>query len=230
MLPRLAATVILWVISGALALSIGLALASAANGRSRSSRLVGHALITLTRGVPTSLLVIIGGLVATRLHPPPWLPDPFPGTQPAFRLVAWAIVAMLAFGSTGHFAVIFQTAYQALDRGLVEQARVLGIPALRRALLLGREAAPTVVAPTGARLTHHLHNTAFAALFPVAELFGWIQERANATFAVTKYVLIGMVAYILMTGLIWVGTKTLETKLTRGRYPAAETAPANVAA
>jgi ABC-type amino acid transport system permease subunit len=149
--------------------------------------------------------------------PPGWLPDPFPGTQPGAALVAWSVTVALALGSTGHFAVIFRTAYSALGAYRIEQARVLGLRPLDRLVLMARETGPTVIAPTGTRLVHHLHNTAFAALFPVADLFGWVQDRADSTFQVGRYTLVGVSTYVSLSALIWAGARAVEFALTSGR-------------
>jgi ABC-type amino acid transport system permease subunit len=211
-----AATLVLWSTSALIAVALGVVLAVLSVSARLPGRVVSDGIITLTRGIPTSLLVVTAGVAALRLPAPGWLPDPFPGTQGGATLVAWAVMVALALGSAGHFAVIFRTAYSALGTYRIEQARVLGLGPLNRFALLARETGPTVIPPTGARLVHHLHNTAFAALFPVADLFGWVQDKANSTFLVSRYTLIGATMYVSMSALIWGGTKALEFML-RGR-------------
>ena len=214
------ATLVLWTVSAAAAVAIGLVLAWVTIHAGGLGRLAGEALITITRGVPTSLLVVIAGIIAGRLPPYRWVADVFPGTPPGLQVVAWAIVAALALSSAGHLAVIFRTAHDALGRPRIEAALVLGLPPLRRLVVLGREASRTALPPVGARLVHHLHNTAFAALFPVAELFGWVQDQANATFDVIRFAAIGAVAYVLLTAAIWVLFRTAEVEsLVRVRRP-----------
>jgi ABC-type amino acid transport system permease subunit len=213
MVLYVAATVVLWLTSGSIAMVLGVALAALSVGPRRVTRAVSDGIIALTRGVPTSLMVVTAGVAAFRVPAPGWLPDPFPGTQPGAALVAWCVMGALALGSTGHLAVIFRTAYSGLGTYRIEQARVLGLRPARRFALLARETGPTAVPPTGARLVHHLHNTAFAALFPVADLFGWVQGEANATFQVGRYAVIGAAVYVGLSGLIWAGTKALEFRL-----------------
>jgi ABC-type amino acid transport system permease subunit len=217
MILYVAATVVLWLTSGFIAATLGVILAMLSVGPGRPGRLVSGAIITLTRGVPTSLLVVTAGVAALRIPAPGWLPDPFPGTQSGVALVAWSVAVALALGSTGHLAVIFRTGYQALGAYRRDQARVLGLGPLGRFALLARETGVTVIPPTGARLVHHLHNTAFAALFPVADLFGWVQNEVNTTFEVQRYALIGATMYICLSGLIWAGTKALEFLVRGGR-------------
>ena len=217
------ATVILWCVSGAAAVIGGLLLAAWSVDARRWVRWAAEGVITATRGIPTSLVVVIAGLLALRFTPPSWLPDPFPGTGKPLSLIAWAVVFALAFGSVGHLAVIFRTAYTSLGQSHLEQIRALGLAPHLRIRLLMREAAVVAVPPAGARLVHHLHNTAFAALFPVADLFGWIQDRANATFEVTRYVMIGACVYVVLSGLIWAGVKLLE--FTLGAYRRVSDAP-----
>jgi len=213
MLLYVAATFVLWLLSGAVAVSAGLFMAAGAGAGRRWMRGLSGSATTLTRGVPTSLLVVAAGLASIRIPPQRWMPDLFPGTASGSVPVAWAIVVALAAGSAGHFAVIFRTAYIALGRARLEQSVALGMSPARRLAVLGREAATAAIPPTSARLVHHLHNTAFAALFPVADLFGWIENGANATFDITRYVLAGGTAYVVLSAMIWVGFKALEFHL-----------------
>lgn len=210
LLHQALATVTIWALSAVLALSLAVALAVGSSGTRTALRLLAHGAITVTRGVPTSLLVVGAGILALGRPSPAWLPDPFPGTPPELALVAWAVTAALALGSTGHLAVIFRTGYQSLGPARLEQATVLGLGPLRRLGLLAREAAAATLAPTGTRLVHHLHNTAFAALFPVAELFGWVQEGANTTFDIGRYTTAGIGAYVLLSLLIWALCRGVE--------------------
>jgi ABC-type amino acid transport system permease subunit len=203
-------TVILWAVSATLSIMVSLALVAGSLARRRTTRAVASSLITVTRGVPTSLLVVSAGIAAIAHPSPSWLPNPFPGTSASLALVAWAVTVALAFGSTGHLAVIFRTGYAALGFARLEQTTVLGLSATARMRLLVRESAGPVLAPTGARLVHHLHNTAFAALFPVADLFGWVQQRANETFDVSRYTAIGVGGYVVLSLLIWATFRGLE--------------------
>lgn len=219
MLTYVAATCVLWALSGFLAVAAALVLTvGSASGRARWRWLSGGA-ITLCRGLPTSLLVVAAGVISIRIPPQRWLLNPFPGTPEAAAPVAWAVLIALAVGSAGHLAVIFRTAYATLGRARLEQAIVLGLPPMRRLSLLSGESAMAALPPTSARLVHHLHNTAFAALFPVADLFGWIENGANQTFDITRYVVAGGAMYVLLSGLIWASFKALEMWL--GRHLAA---------
>lgn len=216
MILYVGATVVLWLISAFAALLLGLILATLSLAGKAPSSLIGEAVITITRGIPTSLIVVAAGVISIQVAPPAWLPNPFPGTIQAMSLVAWAVVAALALGSAGHFAVIFRTAYVALGRFRIEQTRVLALSPRHRLSLIARETGSTALSPTGARLVHHLHNTAFASLFPVADLMGWVEGNANLTFQVTRYVTAGAAVYVALSGLIWLSTKALESAF-RGR-------------
>ena len=212
-LLALAGTVALWVVSATLAVGLAGVLALASFSSFAPLRWAGEAGTTLTRGVPTSLLVVVAGIGSTRVAPAVQLPVLFPGTPDAFQGVAWAIALALAAGSAGHLAVIFRAGCVAVGRHRLEQSLVLGMPAFRRLRLLVQEAGRAALPPTGARLVHHLHNTAFAALFPVAELFGWLEDQANATFEVTRYAAICAALYVALSGLIWIGCRALEFDL-----------------
>jgi ABC-type amino acid transport system permease subunit len=208
-----AGTVVLWAVSGSLAIALGLVLAAGSLSANRVVRLTARAGVHLTRGVPTSVLVIVAGMGMMRLPSAPPLPTIFPGTPAAFQHLAWGIVLALALGSAGHLAEIFRAAILALGPYRLEQATVLGLSWLGRMGLLARECAAIALPPTGARLVHHLHNTAFAALFPVADLFGAIQGQSNATFRVVEFVLLGCIIYVTLSALTWLLVRVLETAL-----------------
>jgi ABC-type amino acid transport system permease subunit len=209
----IAGTLVLWSLSGLLACALGLVLA----GGSLSSRLwiraLARTVVNVTRGVPTVLLVIAAGFGMLRAPSAGELPVVFPGTPPSFQQVAWGIAIALALGSAGHLAEIFRAARAGLGEARLEQVAVLGLSRARRTSLLAREAAAIALPPTGTRLVHHLHNTAFAALLPVTDLFGFIEARVNATFRVTDYLLLGCAVYITLSALIWLSVRGLEALL-----------------
>jgi ABC-type amino acid transport system permease subunit len=213
-------TVVLFVLSGSASVALALVLATGSLASRWRVRIAAGTVITVTRGVPTSLLVIIAGVGTIGIPPPGWLPNPFPGTSDGMALVAWAVTIGLAFGSTGHLAVVFRTGYHAIATPRREQAAVMGLGPMRRLGLLIGECAEPTLAPFGARLVHHLHNTAFAALFPVADLLGWVQQRANETFEVERYVAIGVATYVILSFLIWAACRSAEFWLARRRSAA----------
>ena len=218
----IAGTAVLWAVSASLAVALALVLATASGASRRSLRVAARIAVNVSRGVPTSLYVIAAGLVALRAGGGTSLPAPFPGTAPGFQMVAWAIALALAVGSAGHLAEIFAAAHRSLGSARLEEARALGLAPARRLALLGHEAAPVVLPPTSARLVHHLHNTAFAALFPVVEVFGHVEGQANASFDVSRAVLTGCTVYVVLSALIWAGFRAAEAGLTpplTGRSP-----------
>ena len=200
----------MWASSGALAVLVGLILAAGSLSLSRSLRLLARTGVNLTRGIPTSLFVIAAGIGAMHLVSVSDLPVVFPGTTAAFQHLAWAIMLALALGSAGHLAEIFLAARSALGRPRLEQAAVLGLSPLRHAAVIARECAAIALPPTGTRLIHHLHNTAFAALFPVADLFGAIEGQASATFRIFHFALLGCAIYAVLSGLTWLLFRVLE--------------------
>jgi ABC-type arginine/histidine transport system permease subunit len=143
------------------------------------------------------------------------VPALFPGTPLPFQHVAWGVALALALGSAGHLAEIFRAARSTLGHTRLDQATVLGLSRPRRVALLTREAAAVALAPTGTRLVHHLHNTAFAALFPVIDLFGFIQAQANATFRVVEFAFLGCLVYVILSASIWLIFRALEWLLQR---------------
>jgi ABC-type amino acid transport system permease subunit len=222
-----AATVVLWAVSGMLAVGAALALAAGSLSAGPISYALSRGIVHLTRGVPTSLFVVFAGLATLRLGSGGDLPVLFPGTTPAFQFLAWSVAIALALGTAGHLAEIFRGACLALGEARLQQARVLGCSPWSHCLLLARECAATALPATGARLVHHLHNTAFAALFPVADLFGAVQSRAMMTFRVFHYALLGCAIYVALSGLTWLLFRGLEavfapprSRLQRSEAPA----------
>jgi ABC-type amino acid transport system permease subunit len=209
----IAGTVVLWAVSGSMAVALGLGLAAGSLSVNRLLRHAARAGVNVTRGVPTSLFVIAAGIGMMRLSSAPGLPVIYPGTSAAFQHVAWGVVFALALGSAGHLAEIFRAAHSTLGQFRLEEATVLGLSRFNRSLLLMSECAAVALPPTGARLVHHLHNTAFAALFPVADLFGYVEGQASATFRVLDFVLLGCLIYVILSGLTWLLVRALEAAL-----------------
>jgi ABC-type amino acid transport system permease subunit len=212
-----AGTLALFAVSASTAVALGLGLAAASTTGNRLVRLPARIVVNTTRGIPTVLWVIMAGVAALRLPATGGLPVVFPGTAAPFQTLAWCVAGGLAISSAGHLAEVFRGGLLAIGPVRIDQARVLGLSPVARGALLGRECAAVALPPTAARLTHHLHNTAFAALFPVTELFGYVQAGANRTFQVAEYALLGCLLYIVMTGLIWIVARWLEALLGRRR-------------
>ena len=99
-------TIVLWAISGGLAILIGLILAAGSLSPRRPIRVLARAIVNFTRGIPTSLFVIAAGIGTMHLITIADLPVIFPGTTAAFQDLAWALAFALALGSAGHLAEI----------------------------------------------------------------------------------------------------------------------------
>lgn len=207
-------TFVLWAISGALSLVIAGVLVALGVSRWRLVRLISSTVINVTRGVPTSLVVIVGGIAAGRLalNRAP-LPQLFPHTPAGFQATAWTIATALALGSSGHLAVIMRSAYETLGAARRHQARLLGLRRRQHGLLLMRESAVVAAAPVTNRMVHHLHNTAFAGLFPVVEIFGVTEKHANDSFRVVDVVLVAVAIYAGLSCIVWMGGRAAERAL-----------------
>ncbi|HYH17095.1 MAG TPA: hypothetical protein VD995_00630 [Azospirillum sp.] len=207
------ATVTLWAVSAALSIALALMLAHGMHGSGPLVRRGAGAIVNATRGVPTSMLVLAAGMLAMASGGGLPVPAIFTGTIGPFQHVAWAIAAALALGSCGHLAVIFHAAYGALDAGRRDQLLLLAHHPVRKAAILLREVLGIVLPPTGARLVHHLHNTAFASLFPVAELFGLIRGQSEASAQVFLFAAVGALTYAGLSLGIWALVRGLEAAL-----------------
>jgi ABC-type amino acid transport system permease subunit len=210
LLTATAGTVVLWALSGSLAIVIALVLSAGSLTSRRIPYFCARSVVHLTRGIPTSLFVVFAGLATMRLGAGGNLPVVFPGTPPGFQMLAWSITLALALGSAGHLAEIFRASCLALGEARLQEARVIGCGPLSYGMLVAHECAAVALPATGTRLVHHLHNTAFAALFPVTDLFGAIQSNAMVTFQVFHYALLGCAIYIGLSGLTWLLFRALE--------------------
>lgn len=207
------ATLTLWATSAALSIVLALVLVRGINSPLRPVRWVSAAVINTTRGIPTSVLIIAAGMLALGSGARLPLPAIFVGTIAPFQHIAWAIVLGLALGSCGHLAMIFQAAYEALDTGRRDQLQLLAHHPLRKLGILLREILGVVLPPTGTRLIHHLHNTAFASLFPVADLFGLIRGQSEASAQVLLFTTVGALTYAGLSLAIWAAVQGLERAL-----------------
>ena len=83
---------------------------------------------------------------------------------------------------------------------------------------------PAVIyGPGDDMVTHLVRMIRFAALFPVADLFGWMQQRANETFEIGRYAAAGIAGYVVLSALIWGACRGLEQWLHLPRAGAART-------
>ena len=213
LIEGIGATVVLWMLSSGMALGLAVVLAIGLKCGYRVPQAVSGALINVSRGVPTSLYVLLAGVAAMHLPLWPDAPAIFLGTLPMFQVVALAVCLALAFGSAGHIAVIIRSSWATLPPKTRHQFNVLDLGPATRARLALSECAPTFIPPLSARLIHHLHNTAFASLFPVAELFGVIKGAADTSARVAFYVSVGALAYIALSWTIWLSLRCLEAAL-----------------
>jgi hypothetical protein len=77
---------------------------------------------------------------------------------------------------------------------------------------------PVIYPGTSTAFQHVAWGVVFAlalgsALFPVADLFGYVQGQANATFRVLDFVLLGCLIYVILSGLTWLLVRVLEAVL-----------------
>ncbi|MEO0443905.1 MAG: hypothetical protein AAFZ92_09225, partial [Pseudomonadota bacterium] len=211
-LMGMSGTVLLWLYSAVLAIMFAIGLCFGSLSLNPIIYFTSRFLILLGRGIPTSLYVVAAGIICVRLMPSLQLPEIFPGTLPAFQIVGLTIVVVLAFGSAGHLAEILLAGRRSIGRERLAQMQIMGLDWKTRVSLTFRESAPQVLPAISARLVHHLHNTAFAALFPVVELFGVVQSGINRSFAVALWVGVGAGLYILLSSAITAAGSALEQR------------------
>ena len=205
-----AATAVLWAFSATLAMLMALVVAAGLLSTNPVLRACARCCSLIFRGIPTSILVLFAGIASLQLGEILRIPVLFPGTASEFQHVAFAVVVALGFGSAGHLAAIFQASYQSLGRCRKEYIALLGLPLGLRLTLTVRECAEIALPPVGARLVHHLHNTAFASLFPVFDLFGVLQGNAYGSARVFYFTVGGACLYVVLSQIIWSSCRWLE--------------------
>jgi ABC-type arginine/histidine transport system permease subunit len=207
------AAAVLWSVSGTLALATAMVLARGLESQHRFAQAMAYGATFLSRSIPASLYVLAAGISSLRALSWIKVPNIFFGTVPIFQPVAFAVCLALAFSSSGHIAVIIQSSWRALPGATREQLAILDLGLFDRARLALSECAHSMLPPLSARLVHHLHNTAFAALFPVADLFGAIQGAADTSARVFLFVSLGAGAYACLSFAIWIALRAAESAL-----------------
>jgi ABC-type amino acid transport system permease subunit len=176
-------------------------------------------LIEVSRGVPTVVFVLLMGNLGMAQQFG-WLEIDglLPGVSPGFTSTAVFVILGLAFSSSGHLARLIGAALATVPDDVATYARTLRLRPVPHLALLLRECAPALVGPVAARLTHHLHNTAFIALFPIADIFATMRRNVTETAMVIEHLAIAATAFLMIGFGISALAAAVERTLTgRGR-------------
>lgn len=205
-------TLFFFTISAVLALGMATVFCAASRSPWLIVRAVSCILLEVSRGVPTVVFVIVLGNVGMAREFA-WLgiEDVLPGVSWGFSVPAYFIIVGLAFSSSGHLSRIMEAALSTIPQDTARMIQTLKPSQMRVCWLMFMEAAPALIPPVCARLVHHLHNTAFIALFPITGIFAAMRTGVIETALVLEYIAVATVLFILLGALITqIGNFTLR--------------------
>lgn len=177
-------------VSEALAILVGLIMASAQLSKRRLFRWLGVVYVDVIRGLPLIVLAFIVYFGTPRIG---LTLDPFP-----------AVVIILVLNASAYCAEIFRAGIQSVPRGQTDAARSLGMPySMTLLFVLIPQAFRSVIPPLVNEFIALIKDTAlvgyvvgYTAL--TADLFGVARTAVASTFNATPYILAGAF-YLVVT-------------------------------
>ena len=210
-------TLVFFGLSATLSLMLAVLFCFATRARHRGIRAASQVLIEISRGVPTVVFVLLmGNLGMSQAFAVLEVDGLLPGTPPGFSATAVFVIIGLAYSSAGHLSKIIDASLSTVDSDVLAYIATLKPTATLLAWLLFVEAAPALIQPLSARLTHHLHNTAFISLFPITGLFAAMRQGVDETAQVGEYVIVATALFVLLGGLISLLGKGVQSSV-KGR-------------
>lgn len=199
-------TLLITVVSLALATIIGLLFAFLKISRNRVANLIADGYIGLTRGMPliVQLMFLYFGISKLLVL------SPF-----------WAGTLALAFHSGGYVAEILRGAIQNIDSGQTEAARSLGMTRRKTMMLIVLpQAFRRALPPLGNQFIIGLKDSTLVAYLGVPELFSKAMTAAAANYRPFEtYLMAGTYYLVLVIAFTWMVNK-LEKRLTPDRQEA----------
>ncbi|MDD1794225.1 hypothetical protein L4D06_16780 [Enterovibrio makurazakiensis] len=171
-------------------------------------------LIEVSRGVPTVLFVLLMGNLGLAPYFSGIDVEGFiPGVAYGFGLAASFIIVGLAFSSSGHLARIIEAAISTIKQDTIDYMETLHLGAFAKVRLIFFECAPALIPTVSARLVHHLHNTAFISMFPIAGIFAAMRTGVIETAKVIPYLTFATLLFVLLGTAIHVAGNVLAKRL-----------------
>ncbi len=219
-------TVMVSLVSFALASALGLALAVAALSRSRIARETARFYVEIIRGVPILVLLLYIAFVAA----PALVAAANVVTQPLQRAgimdplvtrdvpLLWrAVIAlMLAYGA--FLAEIFRAGIQSVDRGQVEAAEALGLTRWQVfRLVVMPQAIRTVLPPLGNDFVAMVKDSSLVSVLGVADITQMGKVYAAGSFRFFETYNVVAFVYLMMTISLSLAVRRLERRLSRDR-------------
>lgn len=221
-------TVIVTLITTALALALGVWLATVRIDHRRPRRLGAASMVEVFRGVPALIQIIFWAFAVPTLFPPGLRQTLFfanpamdgLGAITGLAIPYYAVAAGLGLtlNTAGHLAEIVRAGITTLPSEHVDAARTLG--ASRRAVRWG------VLVPDGlragwpavsTRLVHNMKNTALVSFVAVPDLFHAMQEAIASSFTATRLLTLTAGIYLLLSAAMGLALAAVGRVLQRGR-------------
>lgn len=216
----------IWVscVSMALGIVVGFGVALARLSRHRWLREWARVYVWFWRGTPllVQLVLIYTGVAASGIY---MYPDLTIGPIVISGAVQAAILA-LSLNEGAYMAEIFRAALSAIDRGQYDAARAIGMRpvAVMRWIILP-QAARIVLPPLGNEITLMIKSTSLLAVIGIREMFGTLQSLNAATFRTFELFTIAAIWYLLLTSVVALIQRAIETRLSRHEQPLAVAPP-----
>ncbi|PSL37388.1 amino acid ABC transporter membrane protein (PAAT family) [Labedella gwakjiensis] len=221
-LSGLALTVIISVVSMALALVLGLLVALMGRSRFLPLRLLSAFYVWIIRGTPllVQLVIIYTGLAAAGLFR-------FEDVDLVGALIRGAVQAAivgLMLNESAYISEIVRSGLESVDRGQNEAALSLGMtPTASMRKIIVPQAIRIMVPPLGNSFNGLMKSTSILSVIGVAEMFQVGSTMSSATFKVFEVYLVVAIYYLALTT-VWTFIQTgIENALnTRAGLPRAE--------
>lgn len=211
-------TIWISVVAQALGVAVGLLIALCMRSKHIWLRAFGKFYVWVWRGTPllVQLVLIYTGVAAAGFYKYPDIQiGPFTLTGP----LQAALIA-LSLNEAAYMAEIFRAALSSIDKGQFDAVRALGMrsyTAMRWIIL--PQAARMVIPPLGNEFTLMIKGTSLLAVIGIRELFGTIQQLNAATFRTFELFVIAAVWYLVLTSIMGLVQKRLESHYGRHDLP-----------
>lgn len=192
-------TFVFFSLSALLSLCLAVVFCFASRAETALVRCTAHVLIEVSRGVPTVVFILLmGNLGMSPVFGFFETLGSLPGTPSGFTAMAIFVFLGLAFSSAGHMSKIIDAGLSTINQNLLDYLFTLKYTWVSLTWLLFVEAMPALIQPLFARLTHHLHNTAFISLFPITGIFAAMRKGVDETALVGLYVSVATILFVLI--------------------------------
>lgn len=224
-------TIAMSVVTGALAMVVGVGVGTARLSPRRRLRLPAAVFTEVFRNVPALIQIIFWAFALPGILPAEtrvsvlfdnavmdWLRDATGIPIPYYALAAGFA---LVLNTSAYVSELFRAGVGTIPTEQLDASRSLGARpsvAFRTVILPGglRAAFPSL----STRLIHNMKNTALVSFVAVPELFHGIQASIQETFRATEFLMLGAVVYLVLAALAAAALGAVDRRLHRGRLRA----------